>query len=403
MVSFIHFQEIIEQNVCMLAPEYDDADLSIHLIRNGLHTGNTSAIWHISEAGLYDLIFTNCRPGGSSADTSLKAVIELSNPGPNFLSAGSTPLPTLYSVFSVMYMGMFVVWLLRLRSTPSKVNRVHLLMAALLAFKALALVFKGVMFHFMGTTGHSTGWSIVWYILNFFRTMLFFTVILAVGTGYSLLKPFLHDREKKLIMVVLSLQVLNNIAIIISYEGEPGTVQYGTWVDLLHLFDIICCCFVLFPIAWSLKQLQAAAGADDKAAQVLARVKQFRSFYLYTIVYIYFSRIIVFVLESTLSFRVTWVAALLDELISVAFYMAVGWKFRPEAENIYLQVPTDDDDEFGLGENMAAADNRGATSQQATTSSGSQGGGAVAEIVMGDSDGDMELPPTRANKGALAD
>jgi hypothetical protein len=382
----------------MLAPDYDDVELSLHLVRDGAQTGNTSAVWTIHEEGLYDLIFTNCRPTGGSPDTTMRAVITMANPGPTFLTAGSTPLPPLYGTFSILYAVLLVVWLMRLRSTPSKVNRVHILMAALLAFKTLALLFKGVMFHFMATTGHSTGWSIVWYILNFFRAMLFFTTILAVGTGYALLKPFLHSREKKIIMVVLTLQVLNNVAIIISYEGEPGTVQYGTWVDLLHIFDIICCCFVLFPIAWSLKQLQAAAGADEKAAQVLARVKQFRSFYLYCIVYIYLTRIVVFILESTLSFRIIWLAALLEAVITITFYTAVGWKFRPEADNIYLQVPTDDDGEFGLGEDDVAAD---AVSTAPPRGAHTPGVTAVAQVVLGDSDdeGGVELPPTRGGRG----
>ena len=33
------------------------------------------------------------------------------------------------------------------------------------------------------------------------------------------------------------------------------------WRDILHLVDIVCCCLVLFPIVWSIKQMREAAGA----------------------------------------------------------------------------------------------------------------------------------------------
>jgi hypothetical protein len=32
------------------------------------------------------------------------------------------------------------------------------------------------------------------------------------------------------------------------------------WRDILHLVDIVCCCLVLFPIVWSIKQLRDASG-----------------------------------------------------------------------------------------------------------------------------------------------
>ena len=68
--------------------------------------------------------------------------------------------------------------------------------------------------------------------------------------------------------------------------------------------------------------------------------------------------------------------------------------------HMQVRMPTDDDDELGLGEDMAMAD--GAPPPAPSTNIGSSG--AVAEIVMGDdSVGDVELPPGRGNKGALAD
>lgn len=33
-----------------------------------------------------------------------------------------------------------------------------------------------------------------------------------------------------------------------------------SWRDILHVVDIVCCCLVLFPIVWSIKQLRDASG-----------------------------------------------------------------------------------------------------------------------------------------------
>ena len=50
--------------------------------------------------------------------------------------------------------------------------------------------------------------------------MLLFTVIMLIGNGWSFLKPFLQDKEMKVLMIVIPLQVLANIASIVI--GEIG-------------------------------------------------------------------------------------------------------------------------------------------------------------------------------------
>ena len=45
------------------------------------------------------------------------------------------------------------------------------------------------------------------YIVQFVDGMVMFAVILLIGTGWSFLKPYLHVREKRLLMMVLPMQV----------------------------------------------------------------------------------------------------------------------------------------------------------------------------------------------------
>lgn len=88
-------------------------------------------------------------------------------------------------------------------------------MTLLLLSKTLALATESGMYHFIATTGHSTGWNVAFYIATFLRGMLMIAVVALVGAGWSLLKPFLADREKKLLAVALPLQVRGD-------PGEPG-------------------------------------------------------------------------------------------------------------------------------------------------------------------------------------
>jgi G protein-coupled receptor 107 len=45
--------------------------------------------------------------------------------------------------------------------------------------------------------------------------------------------------------------------------------------------DILCCCAILFPIVWNIRQLRQASEVDGKAQANLAKLKQFRQFCKY--------------------------------------------------------------------------------------------------------------------------
>jgi hypothetical protein len=74
-------------------------------------------------------------------------------------------------------------------------------------------------------------------------------VILLIGSGWSLIKPVLGDKEKKIIWVVLVLQVIDNIAVAVLAQEAEGEKLYDDWSALLHLVDILCCCAILIPIS----------------------------------------------------------------------------------------------------------------------------------------------------------
>lgn len=165
------------------------------------------------------------------------------------------------------------------------------------------------------------------------------------------MKQHLSDREKKIILGVLVLQVVDNVAIAVLEETAPGSQAWLNWRDLFHLIDIVCCCAILFPIVWSIRHLRQSAGTDGKKLDSVKKLTLFRQFYIMVVTYVYFTRIIVYLLAATLPWDLLWLRHFFTEAATFVFYTVTGYKFRPREANPYLPISREDDltlDEFGL-------------------------------------------------------
>jgi len=236
-----------------------------------------------------------------------------------------------------------VVWVFGfIRGPGKKVNRVHHLMTILIGLKVLSLLFQAIEIHFTKTTGAPGGWQVAYFIFAGLKTIFFFVIIALIGTGWAFVKPFLSEKDKKIIVVVIPLQILDNIAMIIVDYTAPGSQTWFTWKDIFRLVDIICCGAVLIPIIWSIKHLREASNSDGKVARNLQKLKLFRQFYLIVVSYIYFTRIIIFLLDATLPFKLVWLGDTFSELAALSFFTVVGYKFRPSEDNPYFKLDDDD-------------------------------------------------------------
>ncbi|CAA7047738.1 unnamed protein product [Microthlaspi erraticum] len=157
----------------------------------------------------YSLFFVNWVPGTS---ISMKVRTEKYNLDPNgskdYLLVGSTRLPGLYLFFFLSYLAFLGLWGYVCVVNKGVVHRIHVLMAALLLMKALNLICAAEDKHYVKVTGTPHGWDVLFYIFQFIRVVLLFTVIVLIGTGWSFLKPFLQEKEKNVLMVVVPLQIL---------------------------------------------------------------------------------------------------------------------------------------------------------------------------------------------------
>lgn len=303
------------------------------------------------EAGLYSLIFAHCSDDKRIiTSTSFHLDAYFINPGPNYLSVGDQFLPSVYFVFFVMFASMTVWWAYLLHSAPGKqaiVHRIHYMMAGLLVLKCITLILESIRLHKISVYGEAEAWSILYYIFAFFKGIMLFTVILLIGSGWSLIKSYLNSREKNIILVVLCLQVIDNIAMIVLEETSPGSQKWLMWRDLLHVVDIVCCLTILFPIVWSINHLRLAAETDGKMSASLQKLQLFRKFYIMVIVYIYFTRIVVFLISASMSYQHLWLGDFSTELVTAFFYVLTGYQFRPMTNNPYLSLRSDEG--LGLG------------------------------------------------------
>uniref|UniRef100_A0A7S3PQ74 GOST seven transmembrane domain-containing protein n=1 Tax=Aplanochytrium stocchinoi TaxID=215587 RepID=A0A7S3PQ74_9STRA len=196
----------------------------------------------------------------------------------------------------------------------------------------------------MKVTGSAFGWNVVYYLFATLKGISFFTVLLMIGSGWTLLKPTLNDWEMKILLIVLPLQLFANIALIVDDETTKGSQGWFRWRDLFLLVDFICAVAVVLPVFWQINFLKQAAKVDGKARLNLQKLKQFQQFYVQMIAYIYFTRIVVFLLGTTLPFHMTYVQAVLKEAATLIFFTLTGYRFRPAADNAYLRVTQDDED-----------------------------------------------------------
>ncbi|ONK62368.1 uncharacterized protein A4U43_C07F3160 [Asparagus officinalis] len=299
----------------------------------------------IALADDYNLFFANCVPE-SEVSMSVRTVLYNAQPdgSRDYLPIGEAPVPTVCFLFSLIYVAFLVIWIhFGLIANRSSAHRIHYLMAGLLVAKILNLVFKAEDQHYVRITGTPHGWDVLFYLFQFIKGVLLFTVIVLIGTGWSFLKPFLHGREKKVLMLVIPLQVVTNIASIVIGETGPFIQDWAAWVQIFLLVDVVCCCAILFPIVWSIRSLRETSKSDGKAAKNLSKLVLFRRFYLVVIGYLYFTRVVVFALKTILSYKNKWMSLAVEEGVTLAFYILMFYLFRPKVKNPYLAL--DDEEE----------------------------------------------------------
>ncbi|KAL5202220.1 hypothetical protein ABZP36_013172 [Zizania latifolia] len=326
---------------CVLSSPYVKTLFTFHDMEGG-HYNKSFPVTHPDE---YSLYFANCAP---EALVTMKVRTEMYNANPDgskdYLSVGQAPVPAIYGFFTFFYAAFLAAWgYLTLSRDRVSAHQIHHLMSGLLVARLLYCISAAEDQHYIRVTGTPHGWDVAFYLFQLVKGVVLFAVIVLVGTGWSFLKPVLQDREKKVLMVVIPLQVTANIAAAVIGETGPFMPEWATWNQILLFVDVACCCAVLFPVVWSMRSLRETSKTDGKAARTLSKLTLFRQFYIVVIGYLYFTRIVVYALKTIANYQFRWVSVLAEEVATLAFYLFMFYTFRPAERSKYFSL--DDDEE----------------------------------------------------------
>lgn len=315
----------------------------------------TMFIKHEQEEGLYYLTFHNCngrrlhnhynsRNPFTHTIFNLSMLIYETNYPSNYLSAGVMPLPQMYFVLSVMFFLIGCIWVNFIARQKESTLKIHYLMTILVFAKSCSLLFHGINYHYIALNGQPVvTWAYLYYATRSFKGALFFITLALIGSGWSFIKHILSDKDKKIIIVIVGLQVIAHVAEIVLDESTEGEASNEFWAELCSMVDLFSCVAILYPISWSVKHLEEASRTDGKAAINLKKLELFKRFYIISTIYIYVTRIVSFVFLSMLSYRYSWLAELVSEFSTLIYFIITGYYFQPMPTNPYLLLSSDMD------------------------------------------------------------
>ncbi|XP_034043282.1 protein GPR108-like [Thalassophryne amazonica] len=325
----------------------DTKELTLALDKvNGSYSFSFHMVIGPDSEGLYNLNFHYCQNLQAGSDMPYSLTVEVTEKNvEGFLSAAEIPLSRLYICMAGVFFTAAMIWVYTLMKHRFSVFKIHWLMAALAFTKSTSLVFHSINYYFINKEGlPNEGLAVMYYITHLLKGALLFITLALIGTGWAFVKYILSDKEKKIFMIVIPLQVLANVAYIIIESTEESSSEYALWKEILFLVDLICCGAILFPVVWSIRHLQEASSTDGKAAMNLEKLKLFRHYYVMIVCYIYFTRIIAILLKVTMPFQWLWCYEFLVEVSTLIFFVLTGYKFRPASNNPYLQLSQDEED-----------------------------------------------------------
>ena len=135
--STIFNESMFNKDFCILSGNYGKVLFTFEKLTNS-STYNFATT--INEPGDYVLMFGNCQ---SEFELSMDIQVEMYNlkhGEKDFLSAGETNLPMLYFLFFLIYTSFFFIWVFTCIKQRSIIIKIHIIMGALLLFKALAII-----------------------------------------------------------------------------------------------------------------------------------------------------------------------------------------------------------------------------------------------------------------------
>ncbi|KAE8695037.1 beta-carotene isomerase D27 [Hibiscus syriacus] len=296
--------------------------------------GNSSfnTVYQENNADQYTLVFANCL---NHVKVSMNVRSEMYNLDGkenqrDYLSAGKTILPRVYFLFALVYFILAGIWGYVLYIKRLTVFRIHFFMLAVVILKAVNLLCEAEDKSYIKRTGSAHGWDVLFYIFSFLKGVMLFTLIVLIGTGWSFLKPYLQDKEKKVLMIVIPLQVVANVAQIVIDETGPFGHDWMMWKQVFcsSMSSVVArCCSPSF----------GRLRTCERRLRPMGKL-----------------RVVVYALVTITSYKYLWTSEVAGELATLVFYVFTGYKFKPEPHNPYFVI--DDEEEEAAAEQLKLED-----------------------------------------------
>ncbi|KAK4399678.1 protein CANDIDATE G-PROTEIN COUPLED RECEPTOR 7 [Sesamum angolense] len=296
---------------------------------------------------LYYIFFVNCAKNSS---VTLTVDLETYNIKPNgdrdYIDEHFASMPTTLFFFSLFFFVFLVTWSYACNTNKHYVHKIHIVMAILLFLKFLELNCYANSQNSIRRSGLPHGWNILWLAINFAINVLFIVVIMLIGAGWSLFRPTLKEPQICAMSLTIFLQILASTCFILIHGVGPSDKHYRYWILMYYAMDFLCCVTMMLPARKSIDELGLNSRMEGKEAKRLTHKKVYENFVLALYLYVGFTRLAVFALRTTTSFKF-WCSSIALELsIEVIFYIVVYLMFWPNERYDYVVVE-DKEDESG--------------------------------------------------------
>ncbi|KAK8710583.1 hypothetical protein V6N13_145901 [Hibiscus sabdariffa] len=108
-------------------------------------------------------------------------------------------------------------------------------MLSFVILTAFNLILEAKNKHYIKQTGKSHNYDILFYSSSFLKMTMLYTLIALVDADWSLLEPYLQDKEKKVLKMVIPLQVVTHIALVFIEETPLPIPFKPTWKTVASL------------------------------------------------------------------------------------------------------------------------------------------------------------------------
>lgn len=216
-------------------------------------------------------------------------------------------------------------------------------MALLLLAKSVSLICAARDKLNIKTTGTSHGWDVFFFfVFNFIRVALFFTVIVLVGTRWTFLHSFVRERGNKVLFIVIPLQVLAYVALVVIHNNGPYIKDWVTWNQVFFLLDFYSCFAVVLLIVWAVRAFRES----KKDAMNLNKFSLIWCFYMAVIGYFFLTRFgLIFALNTVVVYQYRWVSNLVEEIATLVFCIFMFYVFRLFEKDEFSVISHDGEEE----------------------------------------------------------